>query len=64
MSGEIKTNRFDLVLYETRPFSLFIIGVYSVQQKQSIVMAIAGITLLVSVALISRLRLRHRGYIR
>ncbi|MDZ4661709.1 MAG: hypothetical protein SGJ18_08820 [Pseudomonadota bacterium] len=64
MSKPLKTNPIEQFLYESRPYSLFFIAVYSIKFPENTVMIIAGITLMMCAAIIARLRLKHRGYIK
>lgn len=50
-------------LYEARPVSLLFISLYSIAFPAHQAMQFAGIVLLACTALITKMRLRHRGYI-
>ncbi len=64
MSQPLRPNAVEQFFYETRPYTLFFIAIYSITSIQSMMMVTSGITLLFCSVVILRLRLKHRGYIK
>jgi hypothetical protein len=56
--------QLEKALYESRPVSLLLISAYSIMFPAHVVMQAAGVVLLGCTLIITKMRLRHRGYIR
>lgn len=65
MQDKKKTTWFNVerIMYESRPISLVAISLYSICYPTHQIMQVAGIVLLGCAAMITKLRLSHRGYL-
>ncbi len=64
MTTATKYSATQYFFYETRPFNLLLIAAYAIAYPTSPLVAIGGISLFTCTAIILRLRLKHRGYIK